>query len=248
MEQLKDLFLTKWSLYFGTSDLPFVFYYSETPGNATIVEKPKGWSCIVCELSRVRKGESLAYSAESLTCGGSKRYLGYSKGMRANFDYFLSCGIPGEMEGERYIQTPEMVHEMMEKMPVVPAGERYIIFKRWDKLEPGDNPDVVVFFAPPDVLSGLFTLAGFDEPGGNGVAAPFGSGCSSIVHHPWFEIEKENPKAILGMFDVSARPCVPANCLSFAVPMKKFEKMVSYMDESFLITESWKKVRKRING
>ena len=244
----KEQFLTKWSKYFGEADLPFVFFYAENPGTATVVEKPKGWSCIVCELSRVRRGESLAYSSESLTCGGSKRYLGYSTGMRRNFDYFLSCGIPGEMEGERYIRTPEMVHEMMEKMPVVPAGDRYIIFKRWDKLEPGDDPAVVIFFAPPDILSGLFTLAGFDEPGGHGVAAPFGSGCSSIVHHPWFEGEKENPKAILGMFDVSARPCVPANYLSFAIPMKKFTKMISYMDESFLITESWQTVRKRIGG
>jgi uncharacterized protein (DUF169 family) len=248
MEQFKDLFLSKWPLYFGETDLPFVFFYSETPGNTTVVEKSKGRSCIICELAKVRKGESLAYTAESISCGGAKRYLGYSKEIRPNFDYFLSCGIPGELEGERYIRTPEMVHEMMENMPVVPANGRYIIFKRWDMIEPGDNPEVVIFFATPDVLSGLFTLASFDQPGGNGTIAPFGSGCSSIVHQPWFEGEKENPKAVLGMFDASARPCVPANCLSFAVPMKKFEKMISFMDESFLITESWKKVRKRIDG
>jgi hypothetical protein len=48
------------------------------------------------------------------------------------------------------------------------------------------------------------------------------------------------------MFDVSARPCVPAGILTFSVPMVKFLKMISYMDESFLITDSWKEVRKRI--
>jgi hypothetical protein len=48
------------------------------------------------------------------------------------------------------------------------------------------------------------------------------------------------------MFDVSARPCVQEGVLSFSVPMVKFMKMISYMDESFLITDSWKKVQKRI--
>jgi hypothetical protein len=48
------------------------------------------------------------------------------------------------------------------------------------------------------------------------------------------------------MFDVSARPFVPAGTLSFAVPIKKFLTMVANMEESFLITQSWDKVRRRI--
>jgi hypothetical protein len=48
------------------------------------------------------------------------------------------------------------------------------------------------------------------------------------------------------MFDVSARPCVQEGVLSFSVPTLKFMKMISYMDECFLITDSWKKVQKRI--
>jgi hypothetical protein len=34
-----------------------------------------------------------------------------------------------------------------------------IVFKRWDTLDEADSPEVVIFFAPPDVISGLFTLA-----------------------------------------------------------------------------------------
>jgi hypothetical protein len=49
------------------------------------------------------------------------------------------------------------------------------------------------------------------------------------------------------MLDVSARPFVPEDTLSFAVPMKKFLKMIDNMEESFLITNSWKKVQKRID-
>jgi hypothetical protein len=49
------------------------------------------------------------------------------------------------------------------------------------------------------------------------------------------------------MFDVSARPFVGKDELTLAVPMKKFEKMVENMEESFLITKSWEKVNKRID-
>jgi hypothetical protein len=48
------------------------------------------------------------------------------------------------------------------------------------------------------------------------------------------------------MFDISARPCVPRETLTFAVPMNKFISMIGNMEESFLITHSWDKVKKRI--
>jgi len=150
------------------------------------------------------------------------------------------------MEGERYIRTPEMVKEMMQNIRCIPAEGKYIVFKRFDQLTPEDEPVAAIFFAKPDVLSGLFTLANFDQPGGNGVIAPFGSGCGTTINQAWFENQKENPKAILGMFDPSARVYLPKGTFSFSVPMKKFEKMIGYMDESFLITDSWKKIRKRL--
>ena len=50
------------------------------------------------------------------------------------------------------------------------------------------------------------------------------------------EGKTDRPRAILGMFDVSARPYVPADTLSFAVPMAKFQRMIDNMEESFLTT------------
>jgi len=134
----------------------------------------------------------------------------------------------------------------MNRMPAFQAPGRYIVFKRWDAMDETDEPAAVVFFSPPDVLSGLFTLAGYDELDAQAVIAPFGSGCASIVYHPYLELASPQPRAVLGMFDVSARPCVPANVLTFAVPWPKFARMVENMDESFLITGSWAAVRRRI--
>ena len=214
-----------------------------------LAQRPKGHSCLICELAKVRNGNSLAYDTDAVSCGGAKRYLGYTDTIRPNFEYFLSCGIPGKMEGERYIRTPEMVVELQKHQKSIPEAKgNYIIFKRWDKLEEPDEPAVVIFFAKPDVLSGLFTLANFDQTEPNSTFAPFGAGCGSIVHYPFLEIDSPRPRAVIGMFDPSARPCVPKDTLSFVVPMIKFEKMIGYMEESFLITDTWKTVRKRIVG
>ena len=162
------------------------------------------------------------------------------------FEYFLSYGIPGKLEGERYKKSPELVREVMKKQPAFIAPERFIVFKRWDLLEEGDRPEVVVFFARPDVLSGVFTLSNFDQAEPEGVIAPFGAGCSTIVQYPYMEKDKKKPRAVLGMLDVSARPCVPSDVITLAIPMSKFTGMIGNMEESFLITDSWRKVKRRI--
>lgn len=242
---LKEKFLELWSRYFGNAELPITFYYSKGNGGAELAAKPKGWNCLICELAKVRNGSSLVFNNDTLGCGGAIRYLGYTDKMRPEFEYFLSCGNE-KMEGERYKRTPEIVRELMKNQHQLPIDGKNIVFKRWDKLTETDEPQVVIFFATPDVLSGLFTLANFDHAENNQVIAPFGAGCSSIVHYPYLESLSKNPKAVIGMFDPSARPYVKANEISFAVSFSKFEQMIGYMEESFLITDTWKIVKKRI--
>jgi uncharacterized protein (DUF169 family) len=245
--QLKEQFLNQWKEYFNAAELPIIFYYSDNPGDTEIIKKPAAdHVCLIGVLNKARNGKPLCFNAESIGCFGGKRYLGYLKQLRPNFEYFLSYGIPGEMEGERYKKSPEIVTELMKNLPKFVAPAKYIIFKRWDTLTEKDNPDVVIFFTTPDVLSGLFTLAGFDEAEPNSVIAPFSAGCGSIVMYPYLEREKARPRCVIGMLDVSARPYVPSGTLTFSAPMKKFETMVNNMKESFLITSSWDKVRSRI--
>ena len=244
--RLKETFLQQWKKFFGNAELPIVFYYTDEDSNAEYVGKTEKWSCFIGQLAKVRKGKSLAFDKDAVGCTGGKRYLGFSKKLRPGFEYFLSCG-NAEIEGERYLQSPEKVKKFLKNVEWIPAKANKIVFKRWDKIKEGDNPEVVIFFAKPDVLSGLFTLAGFDRDDLSGTIAPFGSGCASIVQYPLAESKKEKPGAVLGMFDVSARPFVQENLFTFAIPFERFEKIVSYMEESFLITNSWEKVKRRIN-
>jgi len=243
---IKEKFVVLWEKYFNHAELPICFYYTDEEGRAVLVKPNSMPRCLIGALSRVRKGRSLCFNVDSIGCAGGRRYLGFTKGLMPNFEYFLSCGIPGKMEGERYKKTPELVNESMKYWPTFEAPARFIVFKRWDMLEELDSPEVVIFFDQPDVLSGLFTLATFDEAEQNRVIAPFGSGCSTIVTYPYLEKSSNHPRAVIGMFDVSARPFVPRDTLTFSVPMNKFVMMIENMEESFLITQSWAKVQKRI--
>ena len=245
---IKDKFRTLWTRFFNNAELPITFYYTNEEGHAELVKPDSAPRCVIGALAEVRNGRSLYFNVDSIGCPGGRRYLGFTEEIMPDFEHFLSCGIPGKLEGERYKKSPELVKELMNYMPKIEVPGRFIVFKRWDQIEESDHPEIVIFFARPDVLSGLFTLASFDEADQNQVIAPFGSGCSTIVQYPYLEKSSKHPRAVIGMFDVSARPFVPQNTLTFSVPMNKFVMMIENMDESFLITPSWARVQKRIKA
>jgi uncharacterized protein (DUF169 family) len=244
--KLKESFLDKWRKYFGKAELPIVFYYT---GEVTEIERKtheNSDNCLICNLNSMREGNELIYSAATPGCLGGKRYTGFVGKLRPDFEYFLSCGIPRQGGRGRY-KSRRTGKEIYKDNPSFKAPAKYLIFKRWDKLIESDEPLAVIFFATPDVLSGLFTLANYDSSDPNGVITPMGSGCSSIISYPLAESRSDKSRCVLGMFDVSARKCVPDNTLTFTIPMKRFVEMLGNMDESFLTMESWKEVRERIN-
>jgi len=244
---LRDRFLDVWDRRFPGAEPPLTFSYADAPGRAETVARPDRWTCFVCQLGRARAGHPLAFSESSMGCEGGARYGGFSDRLRPHFDEFLSCGLPGVVEGERYKKTPDLVRQVMAAAPPFRARGRYLLAIRWDRLEAADAPDVAAFFAPPDVLAGLFTWANFEEPHPFGVIAPFGAGCATLLQYPYAELDAPSARAVLGTFDVSARPCLPSGLLSFAVPLPKLARMVADADECFLTTEAWAKVRARLS-
>lgn len=241
---VKERFLKYWKEYFNNAELPLAAYYTDED---TVTEnKPSTTNrCLIADLNKVRNGTPLRFSSTSIGCPGGQRYSGFSETISEGFEYFLSYGIPGKLEGERYKKSPELVRKVLRESPRFVAPRKYLVFKRWDQLDESDEPEIVIFFAEPDVIAGLYTLANFDVTG-EGVVAPFGSGCSSIIMHPYLEREKDEPRCVFGMFDPSARPYIGSNNLSFTVPMNRFIQMIENMPESFLITPTWKTIKKRL--
>ena len=230
----------------GLKESPLgVYYTNEKPEGFT--PKPGIHTCMIGFLQNARKkGETVYFDKNHFGCPGGAYYMGFLESPRPNIEYFLSCGIPGEMEGERYIKTPELARQYFARMKPRPAPADYCVFKPIGKFQEGEKPEVVVFFAPPDVLSGLFTLTNYCLKRTDAIDAPFSSGCGAILARPLKEIEMANPRAILGMFDVSARPMVEKDVLTLAMPYSVFLKLLGDVSGSFLETESWGKIRQRI--
>jgi len=230
----------------GLREYPLGAYYTN--------DKPEGYTprpgiqtCMIGYLQRARQnGETVYFDKEHFGCPGGAYYMGFVKSPRPNLEYFLSCGISGQMEGERYVKTPELAREFIDKRKPSLAPAAYCVFKPIEKFRKEEKPQVVIFFASPDILSGLFTLTNYALEVTDAVMTPFGSGCSTILTLPIKEAEKEKPRAILGMFDVSARPMVEKDVLTLAMPYLVFLKLLENIRDSFLETESWKKVLGRI--
>ena len=230
----------------GLKESPLGVYYTDVkPEGVTPKEGIHG--CMIGLLQNARKkGKIVYFDKDHFGCAGGGYYMGFLEFPRPNIEYFLSCGIPGEMEGERYIKTPQLAREYFGKMKPRPAPAAYCVFKPIEQFQNEIKPEVVVFFAPPDILSGLFTLTNYALERTDAVYTPFGSGCGTILTHPLKEAEKEIPRAVLGMFDVSARPMVEKDVLTLSMPYSVFLKLLENVSGSFLETESWKKVLRRI--
>ena len=115
--EIKDKFIRLWRKYFNNAELPITFYYSDNGEQAELVKPGSVARCVIGALVEVRNGRSFSFNADSIGCFGGRRYLGFAERLRPDFEYFLSCGIPGRMEGERYKKSPELVKEIMKNWP-----------------------------------------------------------------------------------------------------------------------------------
>lgn len=185
-------------------------------------------------------GESLTLSKENVTCGGGGLYTAFAP-MQERIPVFVS-------ETEHYKQTPEQVKEYIEGLDIHPAEKPYLNFVRMDRISSLDDVEGILFFATPDVLSGLCSWAFYDNNDEDAVTAKFASGCCSIVTFATRENRNNGRRCFIGMLDPSARPLVPANELSFVIPTCRFRKMVQTMEDSALFRKAYSIVRKRIVG
>jgi uncharacterized protein (DUF169 family) len=231
----------------GLKEHPLAAFYSNHKPGEGLSPKEKGHLCMFALLKRARQqGETVYFDAEHVGCFGGGYYMGFQATPMPKIEYFLSCGIPGEMEGERYIKRPETAKEYFASVQPRKAPGKYCVFKPFNKVSAPEEPEVIIFFASPDALAGLFTLTNYAAERFDAVRIPFSSGCGAILAHPLKEAEKKNPQAILGLFDVSARPFVEREILTLAMPTQLFLSLLDNQEESFLITKSWETVRRRI--
>lgn len=229
-------FIQSYREAFGSkAPLPLLFGYSDQP----IADTEKIGGCFFKRLQMARDGQPVSLSSDVIGCGGGKLYTGFSD-MPERVPGFVSLK-------EKYKKTPEMVADYVNGLGMKRAEKPYLNFIRIDKAESFEGTEGVLFYATPDMLSGLCGWAFFDNNETDAVVSQFGSGCSSVVSMTVLENDRQGYRCFIGLFDPSVRPYIGTNELSFTIPFSRFTRMTETMKECFLFdSHAWKKVKARL--
>ncbi|MBE1427169.1 uncharacterized protein (DUF169 family) [Desulfomicrobium macestii] len=255
--------------HLGLREELFGVYYSDTKPDNAYGPKPgtpisreledrrelnmlavmKTFSCVMGNIWLARKKKGAAFiSAEEYGCPGGVYYCSMMKPHLRFIEHYVSTGFAGTpMHGERYMPGPDAMRAFMEKVNPRKAPAKYCIFKPLSQFTDGDEPEFVIFFARPEVLTGLFVQAVFTTGDMDCVASPFGAGCTNIIGWPLYYQTQGVEKAVLGGMDPSARKFMKTDELTFTVPLSLYEKMLVALPESMFAHETdWTGVRKKV--
>jgi len=254
-----------------------VVWTDQEPEEATRF-KPQNWGCVVSLFAAAAtRGITGAFDRQTYGCWGGGVALGFGNqyenfpGGSECFCRFLSTGNEdseqgrpiGEqmrasgwgrmaddfMKGERYIKTPEGTKRFVQSLPMCDIPAKFVVVKPLDQVDPEkENAKNVTFFVDPDGLSALVILANYERPEAENVIIPWAAGCQVMGIFAYRELEREHPRALVGMTDISARKNVRAtlgeHSLSFTMPWPLFQEMERNVEGSFLQRTTWTALQK----
>ena len=256
--------------HLGLTEEPFGVHYADTIPEKAFGPKPgvpisreleeqgqvdmqavfKTFSCVIGNIWLARKKRCAAYiSSEEYGCLGGVFYCSMMKPNLRFIEHYVTTGFEGTpIHGERYLPSPESMRKFLGQVTPRKAPAKYCIFKPLSQFSGGEEPEFVIFFARPEVMTGLFTQTMFTTGEVDCVASPFGAGCTNIIAWPLYYKEQGMEKAVLGGFDPSARKFLKTDELTFTVPLSLYEKMLKALPESMFNQDgAWTSVRKKVD-
>ncbi len=251
--------------------------WADTAPDDAIRFTPGRWGCVVSLIATVAaKGRVGAFDRETYGCWGGGVGLGFGNCYEAfpggieGFCRFLSNGNGscdegrrvGEqvaawgnahmtddfLNGERYLKTADVTRRFLAAMPMVDIPSRYVVVKPLGQLEP-EREDVknVTLFVNPDQFSALTVLANYTDPDLENVAVPWGAACQVMGVFAYRELEREHPRALVGLTDLSARVNTRASLgdkvLGFTIPWPLFLHMEENVEGSFFQRRTWEQLQ-----
>jgi uncharacterized protein (DUF169 family) len=213
--------------------------------------------CVGAMLVTASKKNRIAFfDRKTFGCPGGGTGLGFGDRYgRFPIDRLLSTGDkemaaqmgrPGSAmeQGERFYKNPGVARKWVNSLPFTDVPTEYVVFKPWEQVTEQDTPALVVFFTNADQLSALVVMADYNRGSNQSITAPFGAACQSILFG-YAESEKEEPRGVIGFFDISQRKAVDRETLTFTVPYSMFQEMETSVEGSFLETHVWHKLQER---
>ena len=244
----------------------------EKPADAMQFAEGK-WGCVMWLAVHAAKGRAAVADRKTFGCFGGGVGLGFGNqyknfpGGEEGFCYFLSSGNarrPGGPEmaakvkpfmtreshdnflnGERYVQNPQLVEKFIRDLPLTDIPKPFVVFQPLSDVDQdGEKPQTVIFFVNPDQLSALTVLANYGREGNENVIIPYAAGCQTIGIYPYREAGLKNPRAVVGLTDLSARVYVrkqlgESHLMTFSVPFNLYDEMEQNVPGSFLERHTW---------
>ncbi len=257
----------------GLRTHPLVITWADEAPAHALQFKTGSWGCVVSMFAAVvTKGKTAAFRRETYGCWGGGVGLGFGNQYKAFpggvecFCGFLAQGnedtekgraIGAQLAsgagarladdfkfGERYLKSSATTEKFLDSMPMRDVGQKYVVAKPLGAINPAfDDVKSVTFFVEPDALSALVILANYTRPEVDNVIIPWAAGCQVIGIYAYRELEREFPRALVGMTDISARhntrTSLGKHILSFTMPWPLFEQMEKNCEGSFLQRETW---------
>jgi hypothetical protein len=252
----------------GLKYIPVAFIPTNKKPIGAIQFKEGKFGCVMSMLAAAARGKQTVFDRMTFGCPGGGTGLGFGNqyknilGGEESFCQFLSTGNgyhnPGMhvtedfnndyAYGEAYVKTPELVRDFLNYLPMTDIPFEYVVFKPLNSVDMQiERPTTIIFLAGMDQLSALVVLANYGMPGRENVIIPFAAGCQAIGIFPYYEANSQQPRAVIGLVDISARVQIKRqlkeDVMSFAVPFAMFQEMEANVPGSFLERNTWKELR-----
>jgi hypothetical protein len=204
-------------------------------------EKNEKFHCMFEFIMKTRKtGAPSVFSFEHFGCPGFRFYSGFSPKLPEFNHYFVATGIPGLVDGERFMPSPASSKRSAGRLEGREPAGRNLVFERIDRSAIFDGPacatnvEAVIFFANAEIISGLVGLVRFAADDDDAVRTIYSSGCASIFSWPVQLRRQGEERAVLGVFDPAARPWLKKGEMTIAMPYQLFRKILAAYKDSFI--------------
>ena len=228
---------------------PVGFYYSKNlPENSLTVGK-NGNGCIAPLILQSGKGKRVVFYESHFGWQCSAYYLGYTDSIFPGIENYLSTVELPQRGCERFIKTPAQAKAFVDEMRMLPPAKDFAVYKPLADFKDDEEPEVIIFFCNPDQLSALIFLSHFSDPlDSSRVVTMFASACASVSCIPVKFSRSGEKKAVCGFHDISARSRHKQDILSISFTPELFKEIAENLDDTFLFTDNWEKIRDRITA
>lgn len=220
---------------------PVAVVWSDDKPDDAMEFEPGKFGCVVSLFATAAtKGRTGVFSLEIFGCWGG----GVGEAMKQ--DPAGARFADTYLHGERYVKDAEPTQQFVDDLPMMDIPTRYVVVKPLAQTETDDDIQNISYFVNPDQLSALVILANHARKGLDNVVMTYATGCQVMGILAYRELQREDPRALVGMTDISARRNVRSslgkNVMSFTAPLPLYREMEAHVAGSFLEAHVWQQL------